>query len=1109
MTTTEHICPHCGKPVPATALHGLCPECMLKAGVPTENGQPGDATTAKPPPPTPAEIAKFFPQLEILECLGRGGMGVVYKARQPRLDRLVALKVLAPEREKDPQFAERFAREAKALARLNHPNIVTVHDFGEADGLFYLMMEYVDGLSLRELLRTRKLASQEALAIVPKICEALQFAHDKGVVHRDIKPENVLVDTSGQVKIADFGIAKIVGGTSFNALPADRVAEAEPDRPAQKLQTNITGEQILGTPHYMAPEQVAHPQSVDHRADIYSLGVVFYEMLTGELPLGKFAPPSRKVQVDVRLDEIVLHALEKEPERRYQHASEVKSDVETIAADDSKSSVRSPNSEAEARLEILERRRRAMLLYGFWASVIGLPVTLALRMPHLSLLAVAGIIIGGFKLGLFTRDGWRRLMPWLGKAGLGRTVMAEDTAARWAQLIAFGAALLLLVLGFWKLSTFELKPVELIFGVLLVLILSLLMVLLGYAIRPVASTSGRGAADPARKSTARRRTLWTALGAALIGIALRVFVIGPYHAMTDSVSPDVPQGSYAMVFKLARSFTPGDIVVFRGDGKRLLGRVATSGRNDGILHIARRDEPPRSIPASDVIGRVILSTRARTSPRVEVAAPVGDTAGFGPVIERVVNDDSAGRDLAIDFESGKLFSLPPGLHADDTNAFLAWVRSNGIDAIGETSVSIRGLVGVEMIVRPVAGPLWESLAPQAALENDVLKHGTPGMPAFLSAKGELPETYLFKTREGAVGLLQITGFTEKPRGVKLRYKLVNSSGAAMPPSRADPSPPAQAKPGEFKVTLANGVSCEVVAVTRNPLASKGWWRPDGTPLPQPPGDLRNFTPAGMWKEKDVGSNDCAILVRFGGQLTKHSQVGQYYTPRTEFLGHLGVKDVGMADVVRFPADTKEVTMHVSTAAGGEWEPVAVFDGTQTRVLVEGMRVLCTNRRQDPNGDCLDVSHNVDRGQYALRMMATFKDSKRVEVGFHPGVQRGREAQGVVFLDPSERDLRAWDIVAFTLERTPWISGVIHGIVLQPKAASAPATSAPPAANREVLELRLKQAEADVARRSANSGTELNVPSPNLKLGFVNPTAAESFQRFAVSRLFLLLLAADS
>src|SRR5207249_10460926 len=130
------------------------------------------AKGGSPPPiaPTPEEIAKFFPQLEIIECLGRGGMGVVYQARQPRLNRLVALKILASEREKDPRFAERFEREAQALARLSHPNIVTVHDFGEAGGLFYLLMEYVDGLNLRQLERTRKMSPEEALAIVPPIC---------------------------------------------------------------------------------------------------------------------------------------------------------------------------------------------------------------------------------------------------------------------------------------------------------------------------------------------------------------------------------------------------------------------------------------------------------------------------------------------------------------------------------------------------------------------------------------------------------------------------------------------------------------------------------------------------------------------------------------------------------------------------------------------------------------------------------------------------------------------------------------------------------------------------------------------------------------------------
>ena len=163
------------------------------------------------PLPTLAEIAKHFPQFELLECLGRGGMGVVYKARQPKLNRIVALKILAPEKVAEPRFAERFQREAQALARLNHPNIVPVFDFGQADGLYYLLMEFVDGFSLRQLLQARKISPDVALAIVPKICEALQFAHEQGVVHRDIKPENVLLDYRGRVMIADFGIARIAG----------------------------------------------------------------------------------------------------------------------------------------------------------------------------------------------------------------------------------------------------------------------------------------------------------------------------------------------------------------------------------------------------------------------------------------------------------------------------------------------------------------------------------------------------------------------------------------------------------------------------------------------------------------------------------------------------------------------------------------------------------------------------------------------------------------------------------------------------------------------------------------------------------------------------------
>jgi serine/threonine-protein kinase len=263
-------------------------------------------------PPKPHQLAQHFPQLEILDLIGHGGMGAVYKARQRGLDRLVALKILPPEVGQDPSFSERFAREARALARLNHPNIVGVHDSGNAGGLYYLLMEYVDGVDLREAIQTNELTSAEALAIVPQICEALQYAHDEGVVHRDIKPENILLDKKGRVKIADFGLARLLGQAPDNFT--------------------LTGtHQVMGTPKYMAPEQIEGAHEVDHRADIYSLGVVFYEMLTGELPLGRFDAPSHKVQLDVRIDEVVLRTLEKEPSRRYQQASEVKTDVESIS----------------------------------------------------------------------------------------------------------------------------------------------------------------------------------------------------------------------------------------------------------------------------------------------------------------------------------------------------------------------------------------------------------------------------------------------------------------------------------------------------------------------------------------------------------------------------------------------------------------------------------------------------------------------------------------------------------------------------------------------------------------------------------------------------------
>ena len=244
-------------------------------------------------------------------------MGAVYKARQRGLDRLMALKVLPPEISRQPGFAERFAREARALARLSHPNIVTVIDLGQSGPLYYFLMEFVDGVNLRQMLQSGPLAPRDALALLPQICDALEYAHGEGIIHRDIKPENILLDAKGRVKIADFGLAKLFGP----AAPAAQLTESN---------------QVMGTLHYMAPEQFERPLEVDHRADLYSLGVVAYEMITGQLPLGHFELPSKQAAVDSRLDELVLRALERSPRRRYQQAGEIRMELERVAGVSSK-----------------------------------------------------------------------------------------------------------------------------------------------------------------------------------------------------------------------------------------------------------------------------------------------------------------------------------------------------------------------------------------------------------------------------------------------------------------------------------------------------------------------------------------------------------------------------------------------------------------------------------------------------------------------------------------------------------------------------------------------------------------------------------------------------
>jgi serine/threonine protein kinase len=300
-------------------LAGLSPADLLRQGAAEDTFMDGAPSSFNPPPIE--ELAAIFPQFEVLELIGKGGMGAVYKVRQKDLDRIVALKILPPGIGQTPEFSNRFTREAKALAKLNHPGIVTLHEFGQQDGLYFILMEFVDGVNLAQLMKTGRISPREALAIVPQICDALQFAHDQGVVHRDIKPENLLLDRHGRVKVADFGIAKVMAAVCEEPIRSG-------DTPVPTDAT-LAGK-IIGTPQYMAPEQTEHPSDVDHRADIYALGVVFYQMLTGELPGKDLQAPSRKVQIDVKLDEIVLRALEETPERRYQTTLEFRTALDGL-----------------------------------------------------------------------------------------------------------------------------------------------------------------------------------------------------------------------------------------------------------------------------------------------------------------------------------------------------------------------------------------------------------------------------------------------------------------------------------------------------------------------------------------------------------------------------------------------------------------------------------------------------------------------------------------------------------------------------------------------------------------------------------------------------------
>ncbi|MFO1484702.1 MAG: protein kinase [Verrucomicrobiaceae bacterium] len=250
-----------------------------------------------------------FGRYSVQAQVGVGGMGTVYRGTQLSLGRPVAIKVLRVSDGYDFAFEDRFRREARAMATLNHPNIVAIYDYGHLGSEFlFFVMEFVDGTDLGEIMLMNRMTPELALQLLPQICAGLEYAHSKGIVHRDIKPANIMLTRQGEVKITDFGLAKDV------AREASMATETH---------------MVMGTPEYAAPEQFHAHREVDHRADIYALGVVMYQLLTGALPRGTWQPPSMlRPGLDPRLDAVVIRALMPDRQHRYQSIGDMRRAIE-------------------------------------------------------------------------------------------------------------------------------------------------------------------------------------------------------------------------------------------------------------------------------------------------------------------------------------------------------------------------------------------------------------------------------------------------------------------------------------------------------------------------------------------------------------------------------------------------------------------------------------------------------------------------------------------------------------------------------------------------------------------------------------------------------------
>ncbi len=326
---TLRLCPKCSKPLPSDSPEGLCPECLLKAAFVNQTAIHSEASSLSAEEPSATQTinpaagmrVKYFGDYELQEEIARGGMGVVWKARQNSLNRTVAIKMILAGKLAGSAEVQRFLREAEAAANLQHPNIVAIHEVGEHDGQNYFSMDYVEGRDLGTIVSEGALPIQRAARYVKIIAEAIHFAHQRGTLHRDLKPQNVLIDTADQPRITDFGLAKFV------------------EHDSRLTQSGA----VMGSPSYMPPEQASgrHDQVGPH-SDVYAIGAILYELLTGRPPFrgmtamatmrqvmesDPVAPRKLNADVPQDLETICLKCLEKSPERRYHSARELSEDL--------------------------------------------------------------------------------------------------------------------------------------------------------------------------------------------------------------------------------------------------------------------------------------------------------------------------------------------------------------------------------------------------------------------------------------------------------------------------------------------------------------------------------------------------------------------------------------------------------------------------------------------------------------------------------------------------------------------------------------------------------------------------------------------------------------